>query len=116
LINILKYLIMNNKVSKEEMERESILKTKEGLYNLGVEKTKRDIKNEKELIKFKKSHKYIYEKNGLNEDNAYEKIIKYSNLEWNNMYINFQITNMFSNKNNILFTNFYYLLDYKIIF
>ena len=53
---------MSIKVSKEEMERESILKTKDGLYKLGMMKVKRDQKKEKILNRFNKSIDYIFDK------------------------------------------------------
>ena len=107
---------MLNRITIEEMERQSILKTKEGLYELGIMKTRRDQEKKELMKKFNKSFGYIFDKNNLKIDDFYEKLKKYNENDWNKLFMNFNIINIYSNKNelNEVFLHFYYLLDFYI--
>ena len=106
-----------HQVSIEEMERESILKTKESLFKLGMDKVKRENEEIKKLEKYNKAVDYVFTDNNLKMDSFYDEMRNFRKNEWKNLINSFSINTIFNNTEDTIkfLKRFYYLLHCFII-
>ena len=73
---------MADKVSKEEMERQMIINTKKGMFDLGVEHTMNKIKQDNIIDKYESIMNKLFTERGLSEIDFLNELDDYNSNNW----------------------------------
>lgn len=101
---------MSIKVSKKEMEKEMEIKTKESMFNLGIQHSLNNINKKNKLNKLNNIKNELFISQNLDISNCIELLDNMKINDWKNIFNNFNIFYT-KNKKNLIY-NFYYLINY----